>query len=231
MNVYPKTCRVLLQMIRDRGYIMDQYELDYASGAIDFWEFMRQASGIEEGYVYPTEQPLADLVTQIRSLMPKIYVHQSRPANPDYRSGEAWTLQLAMAEALDGHRDTLLSYLPGLKREDEVDEILIVVEKPVNYNAREHLSESIVDIQIFNVEQLCNNPTTHVNQVEHRLLSRKERARVLAQLRNTISEMPLMSRSSPMAMYWNWPPGSLIAIKRSDENSLAHEIQYRVVAR
>lgn len=72
-----------------------------------------------------------------------------------------------------------------------------------------------VEVDIHDFSQFLINPTKHRLVPKHTILSNTEKARVLAELRVTEAQIPLIQTSDPIMRWYDAKPGDLIRITRT----------------
>ncbi|ESU39701.1 RNA polymerase Rpb5, C-terminal domain [Giardia duodenalis] len=91
----------------------------------------------------------------------------------------------------------------------------------------EHRVINDVEVDIHDFSQFLINPTKHRLVPKHTILSNTEKARVLAELRVTEAQIPLIQTSDPIMRWYDAKPGDLIRITRTSGSAGKH-LYYRL---
>ena len=105
--------------------------------------------------------------------------------------------------------------------------LFIYVGGPTTSCRSEHRVINDVEIDIYDFSQFLINPTKHSLVPKHTILSSTEKARVLAELRVTEAQIPLIQASDPIMRWYDAKPGDLIRVMRTSSSTGKH-LYYRL---
>ena len=196
-----------IEMVRDRGYTVSNYEL----------------SLLEEDFNYFVEN--YDVTENFdRGLLSEIY----------QKNGRNQLLVTYLEKPQDSKQMTVEAIREVIEQAKiaKVEEIIIVTQLKLSSSAEKELTLSGLNYQIFYDSDLSYNPTKHVDTPKHELLTQEEAKEKMRELKADVSKLLIMKSNDPIVRYYNWPVGGLIRIHREDfaVSILAPKsINYRII--
>ena len=139
------------------------------------------------------------------------------------------TMELAILGPMVGHAEILSDGLSQVTQVPTVDEVIMVLDAPLNYTPRTAIQSWNIKVEQIMSEDMFVNPTEHYLYAHHELLHPEEAQEILTQLGLPKSKMPRIQQRDPVARFHGWVRGDLIKIHRPATNAMAGEYQYRVV--
>lgn len=244
MDANAKVVLTVMQMLRDRGYELEEHDLAFADEEIDFDDYMSlsldEARKEDPGDNSLNEEwnPFQSVrlnVMRMRMLTRRTFYRRRTSAEKKLkqrRDDNLYGLRLTLLGPTEGHSEILtadLSVLP-LDNDSTVDGLLMIVDSRINHSAREKLESLSMDREVISSRDMYCNPILHVMTPPHEAMSTRRADALLAEFGVKRSDMPIIRTTDPVARYYGWARGTLITIRRPAINAMAAELQYRVVA-
>lgn len=114
----------------------------------------------------------------------------------------------------------------------DVTDAILVIDVSLSSAGNELLSKIIKQRwQVFKWEELCLIVNKHSSYCPHVKLSPEERRQVLLEFRSNSGGIPIIISKDPVAKYYGWLPGDIVAITRDDGVNLLcpQSCNYRLV--
>jgi len=110
-------------------------------------------------------------------------------------------------------------------QESQVDSALLIKYGKMTPAANAALSTEVTkNIQVFDVDELLNNVTTHSLVPTHELLPREEQEKLLETYKVTRIQLPRIFSADPIVKYYAWKKGNIVKITRK-----GGDIYYRCI--
>lgn len=108
----------------------------------------------------------------------------------------------------------------------EINSYMIVSKEKANANELKKLDDVMQDYQVFELKDLTFNISKHRFVPKHELITdREEHNKIIAAYQiKTISQLPLILKTDPMARYINAKAGSVVKITRYSPTSGEHVV-------
>lgn len=186
-----------LEMIRDRGYDINDETFIFSSNVKDFIDYY-QSDAAENGLTF-------------KGALSKIYIN-SKTKNKIY---------VYYAETIKDVKQTgkkqVESCLDILNNYPDIKDVVFISELSLSSVAREDLATlPLYHIDSFLYERLCANPTHHFLVPQHILLSEEDAAKFLKRNDLKFSNLPKITVDDPIAKYYGATPGRIFMIKRKN---------------
>jgi DNA-directed RNA polymerase I, II, and III subunit RPABC1 len=123
----------------------------------------------------------------------------------------AGLLKMSQEKVAIAHVRTLLRWL---EEHPQLQDVLLVSKLAPTPAARDELASA--GVQHFCYYQLLIDITEHALVPNHRMLTQEQTAKLLSTLGVSLSKMPKLLHSDPIARFYNFPKGSVIEITRNN---------------
>lgn len=199
-----------IEMIQDRGYDVNKEELSLLKH--DFNYFLDYLKSKNENREI------------VRSNLSQIYSHNGKKH-----------LFVVFAEKSQDSKQISIEVIRNIiekSKAAKIKELILIVEIPLSPPATKDLNLSGFKYQIFFDINLSYNPTRHVDNARHELLSQKEAEQKLKELKADVSKLLIIKSTDPIVQYYNWSVGGIVRVFREDYSIsilTPKSINYRVI--
>jgi len=206
--------RVQVQMVRDRGYLIEKDDFFLTANINEFMDYIVQ------------KQKQFTKSVSTKSLLSSFYKNENN---------ESILVYYASRERQDQKQISVTVTQNFLKivNKSNLKEAILIIDAPLSTDSKSNLkAQSTLKIQIFNENDLTFNPTLHVDTPRHELINDNELENLLKDMKVDISKLLIIKSTDPVVRYYGWSPGHVVRIHRNDSalSILAPKsINYRLI--
>lgn len=220
----------LLEMLRDRGFVVDENLLEFGN----FKNYIKEKiDEIDEEDEEDVEwKAMSDKFTNQEGTK-NLYVRFIDSKNSSTIGNEEINILMNEIDEIYNENYETSKKEKEKKEKDKDFEVIIVVSKMITNPAMTNLmNKKVIRFTIFRDKELLINPTKHILVPKHRLMNAVEKSELFNSYRVKPNQLPRIFSSDPIAKYYGAWEGDIFKIIQTDwfDDSFVREtLNYRYV--
>ncbi|KAK6163039.1 hypothetical protein DH2020_002880 [Rehmannia glutinosa] len=178
--------RTLIEMLRDRGYLVDNMEAELCRSLADF----RAAYG---------DKPEPESLRLIAC----------RATDPSRK------ILAIFCEPIEIRKRNMLGLLSQIMNKEMLDRVILILQSKMNSHAQKVLVEYPVKVETFPITELLINITKHFLAPRHEILSPEEKDKLLNKHSVEGKQLPKMLENDAIARYYGLEKGHVVKVTYS----------------
>ncbi|TVU27044.1 hypothetical protein EJB05_29622 [Eragrostis curvula] len=225
--------RTVLEMLRDRGYSVQEHEL--ARTLPEFRAWWAERPELERLSITTTlVSDHSNKVVFLTVFWPSMIMDKHLPRID--RSGSSGCAELCVVDRLKVifcppepvKKATIREIYSGIKDEN-LSRLILVLQGKIMSQARESLKDIFsFKVDTFQITELLVNNTKHVLKPKHEVLTEEEKTKLLKEYNVQESQLPRMLESDAVARYYGLGKGTVVKVIYDSELTGNH-VTYRCI--
>ncbi|PIN09394.1 RNA polymerase, 25-kDa subunit (common to polymerases I, II and III) [Handroanthus impetiginosus] len=179
--------RTLIEMLRDRGYVVANMEEELRRSLTDF----RAAYGDK-----PEPERLRLFAGRATSLASR-------------------KILVMFSEIVVIKKQNMIGILSQIMNKEMLEKVILIVQGKINSHAQKVLDEYPVKVETFHITELLVNITKHYLAPKHEILTPDEKEKLLKKYSIEGKQLPMMLENDAIARYYGLEKGQVVKVTYS----------------
>ncbi|KAL0429185.1 UNVERIFIED_CONTAM: DNA-directed RNA polymerase V subunitC [Sesamum radiatum] len=178
--------RTLMEMLRDRGYVVADMEVELCRSLADF----RLIFG---------EKPEAG----------RLRIIACRASDPSRK------ILAVFCENFEIRKRNIVGILSQIVNKETLDRVILILQSKMNFHAQKVLDEYPVKVETFPITDLLVNITKHFLATKHEILTPEDKEKLLKKHNIGDKQLPRMLENDAIAKYYGLEKGQVVKVTYS----------------
>ncbi|KAL0425696.1 UNVERIFIED_CONTAM: DNA-directed RNA polymerase V subunitC [Sesamum radiatum] len=178
--------RTLMEMLRDRGYVVANMEVELRRSLADF----REVFG---------DKPEAE----------RLRIIACRASDPSRK------ILAIFCETFEIRKRNIVGILSQIVNKETLDRVILILQSKMNVHAQKVLDEYPVKVETFPITGLLFNITKHFLATKHEILTPEDKETLLKKHSIEDKQLPRMLENDAIAKYYGLEKGQVVKVTHS----------------
>ncbi|KAG8391135.1 hypothetical protein BUALT_Bualt01G0156400 [Buddleja alternifolia] len=216
--------RTLIEMLRDRGYVVANMKAELCRTLADFRHAFGDKPEAERlrllaNHVSHPSRKKASVEDAFLCTLISVYCGSYQYTMAPYSSVISMFVCLFFLQilvifcgTLEIRKRNMVGILSQIVNKETLDRVILILQSKMNSYARKVLAEYPVKVETFQITELLVNITKHFLEPKHEILTPEEKQKLLSKYNIEDKQLPKMVEDDAIARYYGVEKGQVVKV-------------------